>query len=173
MKKILIILVLMSPAVLFAQNSQLNTFFDKYSGQEGYTSVYITKYMFDLFAKITDEQEDKEFHELTSKLNSIKILTADSAKEVNTGKKFEKELLKILPKTNYKDLMIVKDGKQNIRFLIREEKSKIAELVMIVTGQGDAVLMFLEGDIDLKSISKLSKSMKITGFEHLDKIDEK
>jgi hypothetical protein len=43
---------------------------------------------------------------------------------------------------------------------------------MIVTGQGNAVLMFLEGDIDLKSISKLSKSMKITGFEHLDKIDE-
>ena len=173
MKKIIIILlVVLSPIWLFAQNSKLNDFFDKYSGQEGYTSVYITKYMFELFAKISDEKEDKEFKELTSKLNAIKILTADSTMEVRNGGKFQKELLQILPKSNYKDLMIIKEGKQDIRFLIREEKSKISELVMIITGQGEAVLIFLEGDIDLKNVSKLSKSMKIKGFEHLEKVDK-
>ena len=112
------------------------------------------------------------FKELTSNLNSIKILTADSLKEARNGGKFRKELLQILPKTNYKDLMIIKDGGQDIRFIIREEKSKISELVMIVTGGGEPVLMFLEGDIDLKNISKLSKSMKIKGFEHLEKVDD-
>jgi len=173
MKKIVIMLiVLLSPVWLLAQNSQLSKFFDKYSGQEGYTSVYITKYMFELFAKISDEQEDKEFKELTSNLNSIKILTADSLMEVRNGGKFQKELLRILPKTDYKDLMIIKEGKQDIRFLIREEKSKITELVMIVTGEDDPVLMFLEGDINLKNISKMSKSMKIKGFEHLEKVDD-
>lgn len=173
MKKVIImLLVVLSPVWLLAQNSKLNDFFNKYSGQEGYTSVYITKYMFELFAKISDEQEDKEFKELTSNLNSIKILTADSLMEARNGGKFQKELLQILPKTNYKELMIIKEGKQDIRFLIREEKSKISELVMIVTGQGEPVLIFLEGDINLKNISKLSKSMKIKGFEHLEKIDD-
>ena len=173
MKKIVIMLiVLLSPVWLLAQNSQLSNFFDKYSGQEGYTSVYITKYMFELFAKISDEQEDKEFKELTSNLNSIKILTADSLMEARNGGKFQKELLQILPKTNYKDLMIIKEGRQDIRFLIREEKSKITELVMIVTGEDDPVLIFLEGDINLKNISKMSKSMKIKGFEHLEKVDK-
>ncbi len=171
-KTIIMLLVVLSPVWLMAQNSKLNDFFDKYSGQEGYTSVYITKYMFELFAKISDEQEDKEFKEMTSKLNAIKILVADSLKELRNGGKFQKELLQILPKTNYKDLMIVKEGRQNIRFLIREEKSKISELVMIVTGDDDPVLMFLEGDIDLKSISKMSKSMTIKGFEHLEKVDD-
>ena len=128
--------------------------------------------MFELFAKISDEQEDKEFKELTSNLNSIKILTADSLMEVRNGGKFQKELMQILPKTNYKELMIIKEGKQDIRFLIREEKNKISELVMIVTGQGEPVLIFLEGDINLKNISKLSKSMKIKGFEHLEKVDD-
>ena len=33
-----------------AQESQLNKIFDKYSGQEGYTSIHITSYMFELFA---------------------------------------------------------------------------------------------------------------------------
>lgn len=171
-KVIIIILVVLSPTILIAQNSKLNDFFEKYSGQEGYTSVYITKYMFELFAKISDEQEDKEFKELTSNLNSIKILTADSLMEVRNGGKFQKELMQILPKTNYKELMIIKEGKQDIRFLIREEKNKISELVMIVTGQGEPVLIFLEGDINLKNISKLSKSMKIKGFEHLEKVDD-
>ncbi len=166
------LLVVLSPVWLFAQDSKLNVFFDKYSGQEGYTSVYITKYMFELFAKISDDQEDKEFKELTSNLSSIKILTADSVMEVRNGGKFQKELLQILPKSNYKDLMIVKEGKQDIRFLIREEKSKILELVMIITGKGESVLIFIEGDIDLKKMSKLSKSMRIKGFEHLEKVDD-
>ncbi|RLD84879.1 MAG: hypothetical protein DRJ07_04345, partial [Bacteroidetes bacterium] len=88
------------------------------------------------------------------------------------GGKFQKELLQILPKTNYKDLMIIKEGRQDIRFLIREENSKISELVMIITGEDDPVLIFLEGDINLKNISKMSKSMKIKGFEHLEKVDD-
>jgi hypothetical protein len=44
---------------------------------------------------------------------------------------------------------------------------------MTVDGLASPVLIYLEGDINLKHISKLSKSMKIDGFEHLEKIDEK
>jgi hypothetical protein len=173
MKKLIIIIVFLIPFSLVGQKSQLNDFFEKYSGQEGYTSVYITKYLFQMFATISDEKEDKEFKDVTSKLESIKILTVDSAMNQNKKIDFANELKKILPKTDYKDLMVVKEGKKQINFMIRESNGKISELVMAVSGPDEPVLIFLEGDINLAKVSKLSKSMKIDGFEHLEKVDKK
>lgn len=155
-----------------AQQTPANRFFDKYSGQEGYTSVYITQYMFDLFAKVANESEDKEFHEITSKLKAIKILTIDSALNAQQENAFEKALISALPPNQYKEMMIVKDGKETVKFLLNEKNGKISEFLMIVYGDSDAVLITLEGDIDLKKISKLSKTMNVDGFEHLEKIEE-
>ena len=168
-----IIAILLMPILTMAQETPANKFFEKYSGLEGYTSVYITKYMFELFAKISNDDEEKEFDEITSKLTSIKILTIDSALNAKSNRKFDKELSSLLPKSDYKDLMIVKDGKQTVKFLIKEKAGKISEFLMIVYGEGDPVLIFLEGDIDLKKVSKLSKTMNVNGFEYLDNVDKK
>ena len=174
MKKItLYIIALTIPVLLSAQSSQVEKIFTKYSGTEGYTSVHITKYMFELFAKIADEKEDQEFKDITSKLTGIKILTLDSATNVKRRQDFYKEIVGSLSKTEYKDLMIIKEGNEEVKFMIREIDDKISELVMIVGGKGEAVLIVLLGDINLKQISKLSKSMDIKGFEHLDKMDDK
>jgi hypothetical protein len=171
--KFLILVILLIPFLTMAQETPANTFYEKYSGQEGYTSVYITQYMFELFAKINNDEEDKEFKEITSKLNSIKILTIDSALNVKSNRSFDQELLSSLPETIYKDLMVIKDGKQTVRFLINEKKNQISEFLMVVYGDGDPVLIFLEGDIDLKQVSKLSKTMNVDGFEYLENVDKK
>lgn len=163
----------MIPIMAFSQKSQLNAFFDKYSGQEGYTSVHITKYMFQLFAEISNDEEDKEFKEVTSKLDAIKILTVSNDASNAKKKAFKNALLGQLPQSVYKDLMIIKEGKKEITFKIREENKKISELVMFVDEIDESVLIYLDGDINLKQVSKLSKSMKIDGFEHLDKVDKK
>ena len=173
MKKIALILLLLLPFLANAQQSQLNSFFEKYSGKDGYTSVYISSYMFELFKKISNKSEEKEFNDIITRLKSIKILTVDSVTNINSKIKFQKELLSILPKNIYKELMIVKDGSETVSFLFRNEGDKISEFVMTVEGSGSPVLIFLEGDIDLKQLSKLSKTMNIKGFEHLDKVDEK
>lgn len=173
MRNKLLLAILLIPFLALAQETPANKFFEKYSGQEGYTSVYITKYMFDIFAKISNDEEGKEFKEITSKLNSIKILTIDSALNAQSDRKFDKELSDLLPKTEYKDLMIIKDGKQTVKFLINEQNDIITEFLMIVYGDGDPVLIFLDGDIDLKQISKLSKTMNVEGFEYLENVDEK
>ena len=107
-----------------------------------------------------------------AKLDAIKILAVDSAASESAKRTFKNELLQQLPKALYKDLMVIKDGKKEITFKIREENNKISELLMLVVGPNESALIFLEGNIDLKKISKLSKTMKIDGFEHLEKVDE-
>ncbi len=173
MKKIFLILFILIPVSVFSQKTQLNAFFDKYSGQEGYTSVYITKYLFQMFAKLDNGKEENDFKDATSTLDAIKILSVDSALNVSKKIDFAVELKKVLPASEYKDLMVVREGKKQINFMIRENNGKISELVMTVVGQDKPLLIFLEGYINLKKISKLSKSMNIDGFENLDKVKDK
>ncbi len=173
MKKLICSLIVISLSMgVMAQKSPVEQLFDKYSGQEGYTSVHFTSYMFEIFAKIANEEEDKEFKEASSKLESIKILTIDSALNANRKESFYKEISALITAPEYKDLMIVKDGAEEIKFMIKENGETISELVMIISGGGEGVLMSLIGDIELKEISKLSKSMDIKGMEHLEKVEE-
>lgn len=173
MRNKFLIVVLLIPFLAMTQETPANSFFEKHSGEDGYTSIYITKYMFELFSKISTDEDQKDFQEITSKLNSIKILNVDSSFYVNSKVKFEKELFSKLPKSIYKELMIIKDGGETIKFLINEKNNKISEFLMVVYGESEPVLIFLEGDINLKQISKLSKTMNVNGFEHLDKIKDK
>jgi hypothetical protein len=143
--------------------------FDKYSGREGYTSVFISKHLFSLFAQI--DMEDKEFEELLGKLTGIKILSAEGTAQ--SGVNFYNEILKELPLREYTELMVVKEKGQDFKFLIREKNGKILELLMISGGINNNALISIQGDINMKNISNLSKSMNIQGFENLEKIDKK
>ena len=68
--------------------------------------------------------------------------------------------------------MTVRDKDNDMKFLIKEENGVITELVMVMHGDNEFFLLSLIGDIDLKQISRLSKSMSIDGFEHLKNIDK-
>jgi len=70
-------------------------------------------------------------------------------------------------------LMKVRDGEENIKFLLREnEDSKvIEELLLLVGGEDNFVMVSLVGIIDLSKIGKLSNAVDMEGLEYLDKLD--
>lgn len=149
------------------QNSAVDKLFEKYSGKEGYTSILISKYMFSMFSDVNPD--NKEFNDLVGKLNSIKILASDSSN--TSGVNFYKEIIGELPLKDYKELMVVKEKDQEIKFLVKDLNGVIVELLLVVGGKHDNVLICIQGDnINLKNIAKLSKSMKINGLENLEKI---
>ncbi|NOU17961.1 MAG: DUF4252 domain-containing protein [Bacteroidales bacterium] len=169
MKRICVLMFFaMSLIVANGQNSAVDKLFDKYSGKEGYTSILISKYMFSMFSDVNPE--NKEFNDLVSKLTSIKILVSDSSSN-NVGINFYNEIMKELPAKDYKELMVVKDKDQDIKFLVKDINGVIVELLLVVGGKSDNVLICIQGEnINLKNIAKLSKSMKINGLENLEKI---
>jgi len=151
-----------------SQNSTVDKLFDKYSGKEGYTSVFISKYMFSMFSDV--DPENKEFNDLVGKLNSIKILANDSDTHVD-GVNFFNEIMKELPIKEYKELMVVKEKDQELKFLVKDVNGVIVELLLIIGGKNDNALICIQGEnINLKNIARLSKSMKIEGLENLEKI---
>ena len=171
-KAILIFLTIITPLLTIAQSGAINKIFDKYSGKEGYTSVIVTKAMFDLFEAVSNDASDKDFKDITSKLNSIKILTRDSEGKTNAGNDFYKEMIRSFTSPEYQDLMTINDGGEEVKFMIRKKADEIIELIMVVGGS-DPCLIALDGDINLKQVSKLSKSMNLKGFEHLNNVSGK
>jgi hypothetical protein len=171
--KLFLMMVMVSamPMMLAAQ-SPADALFDKYSGQDGYTSVYITQHMFGLFADIETEEDESGFIDLVKNLDCIKILAVDDeSKELNQHVNFYDEIMKNFPKGMYDELMVVKKKDQDVRFYVLKKGNKIVELLMIVGGTDDNALISIQGDIDLKTISKLSKTMNIDGMENLEEID--
>ena len=153
----------------FSQQSAVDKVFDKYSGQEGYTTVYISSFMFNLLNSLeVDDPEYNEFKKATSGINSIKILTQDGS----GSESFGKELLSMLPRSEYKELMVVKDQEEEVLVLARESGGKITEFLLIVSGGGEDALIAIQGDIDLESIASIASGLDMPGLENLEDLEE-
>lgn len=168
MKKITFaVLLIFTSTLLLGQKSPVDRLFEKYSGKEGYTSVFISKYMFSLFSSINPD--DKELNQAVSGLSSIKILATEAPMK---GINFHNDIMKELPSKDYKELMVIKEKDQDLKFLVKEVGGKIVELLLIVGGKDNALICIQGEDINLKNISNISRSMKIDGLENLEKINE-
>ena len=155
-----------------AQKDPVDRLFDKYSEQDGITTVYISSKMFSLFAEI--DPDDKELQDMMNGLKSIRILAVDDDSEFGSNINFYKEVMKDLPVDKYEELMVVKDGGQDLKFLIREENDKVVELLLVGGGDkgSDNVLISIRGIIDMKNIAKVGKALDLEGLENLEKIQK-
>jgi len=156
--------------ILNAQTGPIEDMFNKYSEREGFTVVSISGKMFSMFAG--QETKDKEAGEIINRLKSIKILSVEDSL-LNKNLNFYSELSKKLDMSDYEELMVVKEGPDVTKFLIRQKGDVISELLIVTGGPGGNSLISIKGDLNLKSISDLSKSMDIQELKSLDNIEKK
>ena len=78
----------------------------------------------------------------------------------------------MLPKSDYEELMYVRDKDKDMRFFISEKSGKINELVMIAGGGNEFMLLSIFGEIDLKQISKIGKKMDVDGLKNLEQLKD-
>jgi hypothetical protein len=170
MKKYLIIFLWFCVTVnLPAQNKVIEQLIQKYSDMDSVTSIVITKNMFQLFANVDNPTND-DFLRTVKNLDFIKILTIKGASD---GKAFYRDILAAVPVKDYKELMTIKETDKQSKFLTLEKDGVIKELIMISNGKEESSLIWIAGIIDMKTVSKISKSMQIDGMENLEKVEKK
>jgi hypothetical protein len=153
-----------------AQSNPVDDMFNKYSEKQGFTVVSISSKMFSMFAN--RDVENKDADDIISKLKSIKILSVEDSL-LNKNLNFYTELSKKLDLSVYEELMVVKEGPDITKFLIRQNGNTISELLVITGGPGGNSLISIKGELNLKNISELSKSLDMQGLKNLDKIEKK
>jgi len=174
MKTIFLATALLGFTFALQAQSIMDNLFEKYSGSEGYTSVYISKYMFDMFRndETSQKPDEDELEKVISKLEGIKILVTDDDPATPAPVNLYREIMKLIPSSAYKEVMVVKEKDKDIKFFVKENKDKrVSELLMIIGGTDESVLISIVGDIDMKNISKLAKTMNVEGMENLEKIE--
>ncbi len=154
---------------LQAQNDAISKYFNQYRDDDRFTMVSINQKMFELIANLTEEDTDDEVLEMLSELKGLKILMTEES-----PKSFYNEAVAKINTKEYEELMTVRDKDQNIQFLVKDQqKGKIVnELLLLVGGEDEFVLISFEGKIYLNKLSKLVKNLDIDGLESLEHLDK-
>jgi hypothetical protein len=163
MKKIaLFIPVLMVPLMLMAQQTPIDKLFEKYYGKDGFTTVLVTKDMFEVIANMEEEKGDIEG--TLGKVQRVRVIAQEDEADVE-GVNFMDEL-KGAEFDDYKELVVVKEADQQVLVLAKEEDGKIRELLVIVGGE-DNVLVSVEGNFTMDDLEALGD---LDGLDKLDHI---
>jgi len=153
-----------------AQSNPVDEMFNKYSEKQGFTVVSISSKMFSLFAN--KDPENKDADNVINKLKSIKILSVEDSL-LNKNLNFYSELSKKLDLSVYEELMVIKEGPDITKFLIKQKGNTISELLVVKGGPGGNSLISIKGELNLKNISDMSKSLDMQELKDLDKIQKK
>jgi hypothetical protein len=148
----------------------IDEMFDKYSKMDGFTLVTISSKMFSMLASL--DTEDKENENLMRRLKSIRILSVEDSL-LNEKINFYTELSSKFAFPVYEELMVVKEGKNITKFLIRQNKDIISELLVITGGPGGNSIISIMGDLTMKNISDISKNTGIQELKTLDNLEKK
>lgn len=160
-----------------AQNDAISSYFDQYVEDDNFTVVYISPKMFNMITKldlnelkdIKNEPETQMALDIISNLKGLRVLTT----EKNPSKFYEEAIAKI-PTQSYDLLMSVRDKGENVRIFTKDDGGSIIhELLLLVGGGSEFVMLSLTGVIDLEKVGHLAKIMDIKGAEHLDKVKDK
>jgi hypothetical protein len=171
MRKIILYLVLIVVfADLSGQTSPADELFNKYSGKEGFSSVFISSKMLGLFTQM--ETADSEAENVMGKLKSVRILSVTDS-TLNRKINFHAELSRKMDFSGYEELMVVKEGQNITYFLTRQSGKSISELLMITGGPGGNSMISIKGDLNLNDISGLSRNMGIEDLKLLEDLEKK
>lgn len=155
-----------------AQDDAITKYFEKYMEDDAFTVVYLSPKLFQLLGKLEIEEiEDEEAEailEVVDDLKSLRVLTTDENAE-----QYYKEAVNTINTKDYEVLLTVRDDEENVQFLVKDEGNTINELLLLVGGTNEFVMVSFVGKIDLDKISRLAKKLDVDGVEHLDKLDDR
>jgi Domain of unknown function (DUF4252) len=169
-KTFLLITAILLGNLIHAQTNAVDEMFNKYSEKDGFTIVTISSRMFSMFANLDSENPDAD--NLIKRLKSIRILSVEDS-TLNLNLNFYTELSKKLDLSVYEELMVVKEGRDITKFLIRQTGNVITELLVVIGGPGGNSLISIKGDLSMKNISDLSKNVGIQELKTLEELEKK
>lgn len=172
MKKILILSILFaSAAFAAAQENVINDRFADFTTDDRFTQVSISGKMFELMSSIEPENsEERAMLEAISNLSGMKMLVcgncAEAASEYSTA-------VSKMNGSTYEVLLEARENGQKQTFYVREQGTKVAELVLIGYVPDEFFILSLTGDIDLDQIANIGRAMEIDGLDRLEKMEER
>ncbi|MFP4369741.1 MAG: DUF4252 domain-containing protein [Bacteroidota bacterium] len=154
----LFFIVLISTSALNAQSPKVRKIIDKYTGDEGFTVVNISKNMLSMMK----EGENVENSALFDKISGIQIIEYNAqSKNDPKVRQIHEEMDKAVPAGEFRELMSLNDKGNAVKFMAKEKNSSSSELCLISKNDIKTTLIVINGDLTLKELMTLTEEMNI------------
>ncbi|SHM64589.1 protein of unknown function [Cyclobacterium lianum] len=167
MKKILLLIVLLVPVLVQAQEDAIERFYSKYMDDERFSRVFISPKMMQMaggFLNANSPEGDEDAEELFSLISKVRGIRILSGEQV-TGLSMFDEAIGLLNRNQYEELMDIRDKGSSLKFMVREERGRIKELLMISGATNEFTLMSMLGDFTYQDLNMLSEKTNLPGMK--------
>jgi len=159
---ILLLAIIIVPFFSQAQNASIQQFFEKYSEMEEATDLSLDANFLKMVSSGAKDQES----EMIKKISKFRLLQLGEKQKVERAD--IKSLLIGVKKSNFEDLIKVRDGKTKVDIMICEAKGLVTNVLLLVDEPDNFVLISLEGMFKLSDFQNWD--LDIDGTEHLKNI---
>lgn len=167
MKKLVVLVILLLPVMVQAQEDAIERFYAKYMDDERFSRVYISPKMMQMAGgflnsnSVEGDEDAEELFSLISKVKGIRILSGEQVSGLNM---FD-EAIGLLNRNKYEELMDIKDKGSSLKFMVREEGGRIKELLMVSGANTEFTLMSMLGDFTYQDLNMLSEKTNLPGMK--------
>ena len=151
-----ILMMNMIPMHVQAQSDIIDRLMDQYADNDDFTQIRISPSLIRLFSKLEDK-DDQQFADAIDQLKGLRLVAGETV----DGYQHYKDVIRSLDRSQYDELMSMKDGDENLLFLVKPSNTpgKVSELIMVIGGSDNFFFMSLDGNLDLKSIQTHEKEV--------------
>lgn len=152
MKKILISTLMLICAITFVQSQSLKEFFEKYQDDERLEYVNLSNGIFNMIPQIMGAENDDL--KKMSKLNNMKILSAEGAANASLGEKMEKELQQIIRNGNFQKDLEARDKGEKAYIYHRLNGKDNADMLIVSKEKEEFSVIWITGKMTKEEIQK-------------------
>ena len=182
MKNALIILLITLSFPALAQNALFEKMTDEYSDIDGFSASLITSDMFDLYLRKKNIEEDSPVYEALNGLDNILVISQNNfiapsgadGNDQNTedyAEELHETLLEFYKKSNYTLFKTEKKMGEDLKVYLKKRQENIEALALLTNSSKSTSLIELQGEIDLATVSELSKAFNLRGLENLYRVN--
>lgn len=162
MKTTILILAFISSLISFGQSETLSTISGKYSGKKGFSKIAMTQDMFKAFSNIKMENADSsKMLSMIQNMNEIMMLRKEKDKKL----KFYSEVKNQLKLESYKLMIDLDTDGEKIESYAIEKDAVIEKVLILMNNDGETIIIYVDGKIDLEMMSKFASKMNMKGME--------
>ena len=163
---ILLTLLVVLPVMASAQSRHITQFYNHYKAQEEVTKLNLRGFVLSLASTFAD---DKDARKILRKVSHLRLLVMEDGKLVSPEE--YTSLIRGIKSDRFEELMLLREEKQRIEFFLREEGETITDVLMLLHGDGEFLMLSLEGAFNFSDLNDLK--IDIDGGEHFSKIPDR
>ena len=165
MKRMIFIFALSVIPFFVGAQDFIDDMFSKYSGNDNFTSIVISKNLLD-FAFAIDKEKENGLEKLKGKISDLKILISEKKSDIST--QFADEIRNNISKNSFLTLIEIIDGKKKVNLYVKKDNEIIVHLLLVATEEDQNVLLSLKGQFSKKDLAEIGRGTNVNGsFNHL------